>query len=184
MKDILQDKEIIQWINENPNFSNEKQWGNEKLKMYCGTQKNTNQWTTKLGEKIIEHILIRRGMNPRKIKKKKINGIGYKPDIETKEAIWEIKTRNYSTPGTAGEKIFGTIWKYSSIPKIFKKPLIIVLLAYQEEEAIKKFKIFDNNLPPERKIFIQMMQNIGIYFMKATDLLNKKTFTVPLLKSL
>ena len=60
----------------------------------------------------------------------------YLPDWETDDAIWEVKTRNWNTPGTAGEKVLGVPYKYSDIPRLYGKPLKIVLVAYQEHEFI------------------------------------------------
>ena len=42
-------------------------------------------------------------LNGRVWRPKKING--YKPDWETEDGIYEAKTRNWTTSGTAGEKI-------------------------------------------------------------------------------
>lgn len=168
---MLQDQEIINWITNKIVPQNEKEWGNNKIKQYFSHKKNTPQWTTKLGEGIVKSILEQKGMKVKRPTKVTINGIGYQVDWETPKALWEVKTRNYTTPGTAGEKIFGTPWKYASLPKIFNKPLFIVLVAYQEKEAIEKFKIFDSPLPPERQMFIQMMKNLNIHFIKASDLL-------------
>lgn len=180
---MLRDQEIVAWINKTHTHKDEKQWGNNKLKLYYPKQyspeKNITQWTTKLGEGIVKNLLKNRGMKVHRPEKKTIEGIGYQVDWETKEALWEVKTRNYSTPGTAGEKIFGTIWKYSILPKIFNKPLFIVLVGYQEKEAEQRFLLFNQPLPPERQAFIQMMNSINIYFIRATDLLNLETITIP-----
>ena len=52
------------------------------------------------------------GKNPRKPKKKD----GYIPDWECDDAIYEVKTRNWTTGGSAGEKVLGVMYKYSDIP--------------------------------------------------------------------
>jgi hypothetical protein len=107
----------------------EKEWGNRMIK-----QKDNNQWTTNLGESLVFRILKDKGKNPRRCERKN----GYEPDIETDDAIYEVKTRNWSTPGTAGEKVYGTPFKYAEIPQIYKKPLKIVCVAYQEYELRNK----------------------------------------------
>ena len=48
--------------------------------------------------------------------------------------IYEVKTSNWTISGTAGEKVLGTMYKYSDIPKFYKKPLKIICIAYQEYE--------------------------------------------------
>ena len=63
--------------------------------------------------------------------------------------------------------------------KFFNKPLFIVLVGYQEFEAINKFKMFEDSLPIERQIFIDMMKTNNIYFIKASDLLNQEIIHIP-----
>ena len=104
-------------------LKDEKRWGNDKLKKFfpkCYPENKTiTQWTTKLGEEMVKQLLQNRNLKVTRPKKRIIDGIGYCVDWETDNAIWEVKSRNYSTAGTAGEKIFGTVWKYSILPKIF-----------------------------------------------------------------
>lgn len=101
---------------------------------------------------------------------KKING--YNPDWETPNAIYEVKTRNWTTTGTVGEKILGTPYKYSDIPILYKKPLYIVVIAYQEYEAINKFKLFDDKSERKNKI-INLWKEFDIHYIKFSDLLKK-----------
>lgn len=111
-------------------------------------QKNNNQWTTLLGENLVKRTLMRNGYKVRR----PICKEHYRPDFETDEYIIEVKTRNWTTSGTAGEKVFGTPYKYSDIPRLYEKPLIIVCVAFQEYEFIHgNTKIFSNNLSPEKK---------------------------------
>lgn len=63
-----------------------------------------------------------------------------KPDLECDDYVYEIKSRTYSTSGTAGEKILGVPLKYSEVPILYGKPLKIILVAYQEQEAVNKFR--------------------------------------------
>ena len=105
---------------------NEKIWGN----MMIGNDTPTNQWTTKLGEQLVYDMLVINGENV--TRPKKISGC--KPDWETDYAIWEVKTRTWTTTGTAGEKVFGVPYKYSDVPKLYNKPLKIVCVAYQRME--------------------------------------------------
>lgn len=80
-----------------------------------------------------------------------------------------MKTRNYSTPGTSGEKILGTPLKYIDIPKITGKPLFIVLVGYQEYEATYIFKLF-HDLSNEKKAVLDTYSNLGIYYVGASQL--------------
>jgi hypothetical protein len=51
---------------------------------------------------------------------------GHKLDLETIRNMVEVKTGSYFTTGTAGEKIYGTPWKYRNVPDLYGKPLLIV----------------------------------------------------------
>ena len=72
----------------------EKIWGNSMI-----GQKSNGNWTTLLGEGLVHDVLCKRGENPRKPVRKG----GYEPDWETDNYIYEVKTRNWTTSGTAGE---------------------------------------------------------------------------------
>ena len=100
--------------------NNEKEWGNQII-----GQKDNGNWTTLLGEGIVFETLKKLGENPRKPKTKN----GYSPDWETDNYIYEVKTRNWTTSGTAGEKVLGVMYKYSDIPELYGKPLKIVCVA-------------------------------------------------------
>ena len=76
----------------------EKNWALKIIK------KKTKNWSAILGEKIVFEVLRKLNKNPRKPNKK----LCYVPDIETDEYIYEVKTRNWNTTGTAGEKVFGS----------------------------------------------------------------------------
>jgi len=164
----------IQWccgalLNENnKKISNveEKLWGNKMINTV-----GNNQWTTQLGETIVYYILQELGKNPRRPSK---NNLGYRPDWETDDAIWEVKTRNWTTSGTAGEKVFGTPYKYCDIPDIYKKPLKIVCVAYQEYEFTHgKTKIFSNELSDKQKVFLNFYKEHNIEFVQFTKLIDE-----------
>jgi hypothetical protein len=138
----------------------------ELLEKYI-TNKTTNQWSNNLGETIVKNILLELKLPVKKPKKKN----GFIPDLETNDTIYEVKTRNYTTSGTAGEKILGCPLKYIDVPKIFNKPLKIVLVAYQEYEAINNFKLFDKEMSSEKKEILDLYKKFNIEFVKCSDLL-------------
>ena len=97
--------------------------------------KSKNQWTNQFGEKLVRELLERKKNKvwiPKCINGKKL-------DLETPDILYEVKTRNYSTTGTIGEKIFGTAYKYCNVYKETGKKVIIVLVGYQEYEGRNKF---------------------------------------------
>jgi hypothetical protein len=103
----------------------EKSWGNIMI-----NKTDCKQWTTSLGENLVKDILKIKGENPRKPLTKN----HLKPDWETDDYIYEVKTRSWNVGGTAGEKVLGTFIKYQDVPELYGKSLKIVCVAYQEEE--------------------------------------------------
>lgn len=141
----------------------EKKWGNKMI-----NSTDNNQWTTKLGENLVKDTLI---LNGEKVwKPKKING--YLPDLETNDYIYEVKTRNWTTSGTAGEKVLGVPYKYSDIPRLYKKPLRIVCVAYQEHElTFSNTKIFGKDISPEKLRILKFWKKMEIEFIPFSSLI-------------
>ena len=144
----------------------EKEWGNSMI----GQQSNGN-WTTLLGENLVHDVLVLSGKNPRK--PKTMNR--YKPDWETDDYIWEVKTRNWTTSGTAGEKVLGTMYKYSDIPKMYGKPLRIVCVAYQEWELTNGTTKIFGDVSENKRGFLNYAKSIGITYVKFSDLVASVT---------
>ena len=120
------------------------------------------QWYMKASEFFVKRALEIMGekvWSPKTIK-------GFRPDLETKDTIYEVKSRSYSVPGTAGEKILGTPCKYSKVPKLYGKKLEIVLIGYQEEEA-EKWEIFDED--GELKEELALWKRKKITYKRGTD---------------
>ena len=180
LKDYTRYKQVVKWAIV-PNVENniltkkvskkarkdanelEKNWGNKMI-----GQTNNGQWTTNLGEGIVKEVYERKGQKIWRPKK-----IGnYKPDWETEDEIIEVKTRNWTTPGTIGEKVFGTPYKYSDIPRLTKKPLKIVCIAYQEYELTHgNIKIFSDDISKEKKGYLQFVKSLGIEYVPFSKLL-------------
>ncbi len=156
--------EALQWARAGLSRVNlvEKAWGNKVI-----GQVNNNQWTTKLGEELVRLALVNKGYNVRK--PLKIGG--YKPDWECDEFIYEVKTRNWTTSGTAGEKVFGVPFKYSDIPRLYSKPLKIVCVAFQEYELTYGPSCVFGEVSPEKKKLLDFWrEEFNIEFVKFTDL--------------
>jgi DNA adenine methylase len=157
---VLGDETFISNLNKNT----EKEWGNNII------NKNTNQWTTFLGEHILEELLYFNNENP---KRTKINN--FCPDFECDNYIYENKCRSWHITGTAGEKILGTPLKYYSIYEHVKKPIKIVCMAYQEYEAVHKFHLFNNDIAHKKlKDTLNYFDTqLNITFIKFSELLLK-----------
>tara|TARA_Y100000389_G_scaffold121176_1_gene118560 strand:+ start:160 stop:936 length:777 start_codon:yes stop_codon:yes gene_type:complete len=60
---------------------------------------------------------------------------GHDLDLETFKEMIEVKTGSYFTTGTAGEKVPGVPWKYSEVPDLYEKPLLIILIGGDKKES-------------------------------------------------
>lgn len=152
-------EERVAWALKKPNLNKtqEKIWGNK----INGTT-DIIQWTTHLGENLVKDTLEKLGFNITKPVKKN----HYQPDFEIETGIVEVKTRNWTTPGTAGEKVFGVPYKYSDVPRLYGKPLFIVCVGYQEFElTCKNTRIFGKDISPEKKNMLEYWSKMNIYFI-------------------
>lgn len=174
-------KQILQWCktpnvpyiiknnkivikNKNKYNKIEKKWGNKMNGTY-----NKCMWSHKLGENIVKTFFERNNIKIWKPEKKN----NYQPDFETNKYIIEVKTRNWTTTGTCGEKVLGVPYKYSDIPKLYNKKLKIVCVAYQEYELEHgNFKIFSKKLSDEKKKILKLWKNMGIEFVQFTSWIN------------
>ena len=152
---ISKQKELLQ--------KQEKEWGNKMI-----GQTNNGQWTTLLGERLVYDVLQLKGENPRKVEAKE----GFKPDWETDNFMYEVKTSNWYVGGTAGEKVLGTWIKYQDIPVIYGKPLRIVCVANQEYEfQFGKTPFFGENVSLKTKQALELAKSWGIEYMRFSDLI-------------
>lgn len=156
----------------------EKEWGNKIM----GTE-DGKQWTTVLCQNLVMEALIKLGRkNVRKTEQKKssLRDKKYDPDLECDDYVYEVKGRSWCTPGTAGEKILGVPLKYGELPRLYKKPLQIVLVGYQEYEAREKFAFGDlldkNNQTPELKESLEFFKDHNIEYVPFTDILKEIGF--------
>lgn len=170
-------KKIPKQLREEVN-KKEKEFGYEII------DKKTNQWTTALGEDLVAETLLKFGENV--IKPKQI--AHYRPDLETDEYIIEVKTRNWTTSGTAGEKVLGVPYKYMDVPILYEKPLLIILVGYQEYEYSSNgsLDIFSNNInyeiQDEKKISLEkrkkeynnFIKSMNIHYVKFSDIIKNQ----------
>ena len=191
---LLSNLEIIRWCYEAlteislMNTSNEeklkkskeieKKWGNSIV------GNDLKQWTTALCQDIVMEALIKLGRkNVHKTisMKSSVRDKAYQPDLECDEYVYEIKGRNWSTPGTAGEKILGVPLKYGELPKLYKKPLRIILVGYQEYEARHEYgfgDLLDKNIQTkELQESLEYFKKHNIEYVGFTDILEKIGFS-------
>ena len=140
---LLTNPQVIQWLKGDLSFLTNKDsedvWGRAVLKTFRPDLDVNQLWSGKLGELIAQELLVKSGRKivPHKSKE------GLKPDFETSDAMWEVKTQTYFTTGTAGEKILGVPFKYRNVPILYGKPLKILCLAGAERECKDHYGVLE-----------------------------------------
>jgi hypothetical protein len=191
---LLNNKEVIRWCYEaitevslmNTESSKnleeskkiEQDWGNKVIKTIGG-----KQWTTVLCQELVMEALIKLGRkHVRKTKpmQSSLRDKSYDPDLVCDDYVYEVKGRSWTTPGTAGEKILGVPLKYGELPRLYKKPLQIILVGYQEYEAREKFAFGDlldsKNQTKELHESLAFYKEQEIEYVAFTDILKKIGF--------
>ncbi len=153
----------------------EKNWGNTMIQ-----KSESKQWTTILCQELVMEALKVLGMKnveKRKAIKSTLRDKKYQPDLECDNYVYEVKGRSWTTPGTAGEKILGVPLKYGEIPRLYAKPLKIILVGYQEFEARNKFAFGDlldtNNQTIELKESLAFYKSLNIEYVAFTEILTQ-----------
>jgi hypothetical protein len=156
----------------------EKRWGNEVIKTIGG-----KQWTTVLCQDLVMEALIKLGrkhVRSTTAKKSSLREKKYDPDLECDDYVYEVKGRSWCNPGTAGEKILGVPLKYGELPRLYHKPLRIILVGYQEYEAREKFAFGDlldkNNQTEELQESLAFFKEQNIEYIAFTDILKQIGF--------
>ena len=152
----LGNKKLINYFLGNVNFNNlaeEKAFGTKIYQDICKVTSPPSNWSTKISEEFIKELLSY-VFNTKITNCKNDNELHIRLDLQSSQSnfknFFEVKCRTYLTTGTAGEKILGTPKKYSKVYLKYKMPLYIILVGYQEKEAVDKFDLF--NLNPMNKL--------------------------------
>ena len=190
---FLNDLEILKWVlgidkQHDKNFNTKSKLNMEKIRLLndkaetrwgiskC-TSLATKNWSTCISENFSKELIYYLFDNKKILsnKKSKIcleNNSDCKPDIEIDNYIFEVKCKKWHSTGTAGEKILGTPVKYNKISDITGKLVRIILLAGQEEEAIKKYHLFDIDSNDKRNMEqLELWYQQGTQFIKCSDLI-------------
>jgi len=179
---MLKQQKIIDWILGSKEWIEKYKLSRKKDKLVQTEENNfgksvsnskTCMWSGILGESFVKELLKNLGYHVSKPKKHS----SFRPDLETEEAIYEVKTRTWCTPGTCGEKILGTPLKYIDVPILYGKPLKIILVAFQEYEAINIFHLFDDTNKRIQKI-IKCFKNLDIEYVCCSTLFNNYLSTL------
>jgi hypothetical protein len=123
------------------------------------------QWTGPVGEHLCKELYLLQGKEICKPKKQQ----HFQPDLETDDAVLEVKTQTFFTTGTAGEKIFGVPFKYADVPGLYGKPLHIICLAGAEKMCRDNGMI--GPCSAEKQKCIDLYRDGHIEFVAASDIL-------------
>lgn len=192
---MLDNKDVIKWCYEGitdvtlanetsvdklkPHAKIEKVWGNKVIRTV-----NKKQWTTEFCQNLVKEALEEIGRkNVRTVTKKKssLRDKKYDPDLQCDHFVYEVKGRSWCTTGTAGEKILGVPMKYGEVPRLYEKPLKVILVGYQEYEARHVWQfgnlLDSTNQTPELKDALAYHKKRGIEYVGFTDLLKELGYT-------
>ena len=155
-------------------------FGNDIIRITrTGTNDNTCNWTTIAVESFVEFIL--HGLYGDVTRPHyNCHTMNVRPDFETTIGIWEVKARTWNIAGTVGEKIFAIPWKYGALAETLDKPIIILLVAKQEQEMRDKYGMFGGNISEFHSKQLQSWSSQNIHFVPFTRLIrhyNKKKHT-------
>ncbi len=139
-----------------------------------------SQWTTLLCQELVREALVklgRKNVRSTTMKTGSVRNKSYDPDLECDDYVYEVKGRSWSTSGTAGEKVLGVPLKYGELPRLYHKPLRIVLVGYQEYEARNGYA-FGDLLDPkiqtkELKDSLDYFKEHNIEYVGFTDILTE-----------
>jgi hypothetical protein len=181
---LLRQPQVVQWIYGELSFLSgggegiarsrplqkkyEDLWGQETLRIRRPDLVLNQQWTNKFGEHICEEIIALLGKTATKPAKKK----NFQPDLETDDAIYEVKTGTYYTDGSAHEKILGCPFKYAEIPELYGKPLKILCIGGAEKKCRETYgNLAGNKCGATKNKFLDFYRDNHIEFIGATDVL-------------
>lgn len=164
----LGNKELINYFLGNMDFKDlieEKAFGTKIYQDICKVKSPPSNWSTKISEEFCKELLsyvfdtnVTNCKNDRELHIR-LDLQSNQPDFKN---FFEVKCRTYLTTGTAGEKILGTPKKYSKVYLKYKIPLYIILVGYQEKEAVDKFDLF--NLNPMNKLHKNDIKLMNLYY--------------------
>lgn len=183
---LLRDKTVLQWLFGDCSFLGfvtgkakttrtkqlkelEDKWGRTTLKSRRPDLALDQQWTNNMGQHITEELFMLQGKEVSK--PTKINH--FQLDTETNAELGEAKAQTYFTSGTAAEKILGTPVKYSIVPKLTGKPLMIVCMANAEKLCREQFGLLGNTLEETKQQYIDLLKSWNIHYVGATDMLKE-----------
>jgi hypothetical protein len=138
---LLYRLDVIQWLLMDASFlkgpsrelmAMEKAWGVELLRSIRPDSTASN-WGDVVGEEMVRELLLLEGQEATKPKQMK----NYRLDLETATHMIEAKSQGIHMTGTANEKIPGVPFKYAEVPRLYGKPVRVLMVGGAEARALK-----------------------------------------------
>jgi len=126
---LLSRPEVLAWIHgQSPSVRSRA--AEQELARDLGIDCAKNQqWTGAFGEQIVREALEAQGHRVRRPQHRR----GLQPDWMTDYALYEVKTQLYSGSGSAADLVYAAPVKYGDMPRVWGRPLNIVLLGRAED---------------------------------------------------
>jgi hypothetical protein len=176
-KNLIDNTEVIMWINQQHasfirNKKEEDAWGRALMHAKFPSIPFNKQWAGMAGEVIAKEALTRLGYTV--TVPKKIKGL-ITPDLETEEALFEVKCGTYYTSGTAHQKLDGVPNHYKDTLETLKKPLIILCIGQAEVHARKNTLLADYRTMKKgfTQEYLELCAKYNISYVGLSDLLAK-----------
>ena len=148
---------------------NEATWQMDTLKVkrpdiFQGKNHKQSSLFGIFGEELVKEYLI---LTDKLETDKPVKLNGHQLDLETNDTMIEVKTGSYYTGGTANEKIYGVPFKYAAVPRLYKKPLVIVCVGGATQE-----ELVNTSTCPEKEEMKNYWAEKGITYIAFTKLLS------------
>jgi hypothetical protein len=170
---LLHRRDVVQWLLMDASFlkgapremmAAEKAWGVELMRS-IRPESTANQWGGVVGEEIVRELLLLEGQEATKPKQIK----NYRPDLETTTHMIEAKSQGIHMTGTANEKIPGVPFKYAEVPRLFGKPVRIIMVGGAEVHA-RKDQLLEPTIPEKQAALTDFAQK-GFTFVGGSQIL-------------
>ena len=170
---LLHRLDVIQWLLMDASFlkasprdlmAAEKAWGVELLRTIRPDSTASN-WGDVVGEEMVRELLRLEGQEATKPKQIK----NYRLDLETAAHMIEAKSQGIHMTGTANEKIPGVPFKYAEVPRLFGKPVRIIMVGGAEARA-RKDQLLEPTIP-EKEDAVAYFAQKGFTFVGGSQIL-------------
>ena len=148
-------------------------WTEVSRRVPPGGKRYHSNWSGNLGEQVIRGLLLRAGKDVASKTRYRVGSWVKETDLMTQDGFFEIKTRSWFTPGSAGLKVPGVFVDYGPMLDKLKgtgKAVYVVSMAFQEVECREKYELFGSK-SEARTAFLDLCERNGMVFLAASDMM-------------